>query len=85
MDINYDGNDINNGHQKKTDSAKDCQQLCQKDNACVSFTWINKNVPDGGLIGREGECSIKHTKANRTPLKHVVSGPKHCGNISLML
>ena len=85
MDIDYFGNDIDNGQPKKTDSAKDCQQLCQKDNECVSFSWINKNVPDGSLVGRERECFIKSTKANRMPLKHVVSGPKYCGNISLML
>ena len=78
-DVDYLGHDVNNGHQTLTDSAKECQQLCEKHPACVVFSWISANVPEGPFKERERECWLKHTEPNGTPRQYVVSGPKRCG------
>ena len=80
-DVDYLGHDVNNGHQTLADSAKECQQLCEKHPACVVFSWISANVPEGPFKERERECWLKHTEPNGTPRQYVVSGPKRCGKI----
>ena len=82
-DVDYLGHDVNNGHQTLADSAKECQQLCEKHPECVAFSWISANVPEGPFKERERECWLKHTEPNGTPRQYVVSGPKLCGKFDL--
>jgi hypothetical protein len=77
--VDYFGNDINNGHETKKNSAEECHQLCQSNDNCVAFTWVQLNVPSGPLVGRERECWIKHKQAIGIPVQYVVSGTKDCG------
>lgn len=83
MGINYSGNDLNDGNQNKKNSAEECQQLCKNNDACVAFTWVQLNVPEGPLLGNDGACWIKHKKASGTPSQYVVSGNRDCGKLSL--
>ena len=74
----YVGNDLNDGHSTLTDSAKECQQLCIDNPACVGFTWAKDT-----LVGRERECWLKRKMDTYYTDYNVVSGPKHCGMLIL--
>ena len=41
----YFGTNINNGLEQRTDSAEDCQKLCQATTGCKGFTWASANFP----------------------------------------
>ena len=82
-DVDYLGNDVNNGYQTLTESAKECQKLCQKHPACEAFSWISTNVPDEALKDRKRECWLKHTTPKGIPRQYVMSGPKHCSKFDL--
>merc|ERR1712025_42535 len=78
-DIDYPGNDLRDGRQMKTNSAAECQKLCQADDRCVAFTWVDTNPPEGHqLVGYEGSCWIKHKKSSGQRKVHLVSGNKSC-------
>ena len=81
--VDYLGNDLNDGYRTLTDSAKDCQILCEKHPACVAFSWISANVPEGPFMERKRECWLKHTIPPGVPQKHIISGPKRCSKFSL--
>merc|ERR1711874_401957 len=40
-DVNYQGEDINNGLYLLTKSAIECQWHCQQNNTCEAFTWAD--------------------------------------------
>jgi hypothetical protein len=42
-DIDYDGSNINNGLEQKTESAENCQKMCKLTQGCVGFTWASSN------------------------------------------
>jgi hypothetical protein len=42
-DIDYDGTNINNGLEQKTDNEVNCQQLCKHIIGCEGFTWESSN------------------------------------------
>jgi hypothetical protein len=42
-DIDYDGTNINNGLEQKTDNEVNCQQLCKHIIGCEGFTWASSN------------------------------------------
>ena len=76
-DAKYDGDNINfngNGCQK-TNTAKECHDLCSNTQTCAQFTWMSSTVS-----GREKECCLKSTtSSSSTPHSGAVSGPKLCG------
>ena len=74
----YGGNDLNVGHSTLTDSAKECQQLCKDNSACVGFTWVKDT-----LVGRERECWLKSKMDAYSINDNVVSGLKDCGMLIL--
>ena len=67
----YVGNDLNDGHSTLTDSAKECQQLCIDNTACVGFTWAKRL--------HDRECWLKSKMDTYSTNENVVSGPRHCG------
>ena len=74
-DSDYPGDDLN-ACEAKTDSAKECQQLCQAAEGCVQFTWIGEN---SAVANMPKACCLKNAvKHNTTTLQGVVSGPKLC-------
>ena len=73
----YFGNDLNHCD-AHTDTATECQELCQGTADCVQFSWLDKNF-DGG--NRYKECCMKNIISNNlTPNSEIISGPKLCGN-----
>ena len=70
----YTGNDLNDGYNTLKDSAKECQELCQQNSACVGFTWVKDRLSDKGR-----ECWLKSHMDNFTYNDDVVSGPRYCG------
>ena len=70
--FDYQGLDLN-ACGAKTDSASECQFLCQTTEDCVQFVWI-------GIGSRATECCLKHTVNNNPHIgAGLVSGPKFCG------
>ena len=41
--IDYEGTDLNNGLNQRTNTAEECQSLCQLTQNCQGFTWANGN------------------------------------------
>ena len=39
----YDGANINNGLEQRTDNEQDCWTLCKYTNGCEGFTWASGN------------------------------------------
>ena len=63
----------------KTDTAEQCQNLCQATPKCKQFSWFGHDFWDEQ---RKRECclkSIKQAPEKAEDLSHVVSGPKFCG------
>ena len=78
-DAKYNGDDMSsNGNGcEKTNTAKECHDLCSKTEKCVQFTWMSFRVS-----GRELECCLKKTtSSSTTPFSGAVSGPKSCGKL----
>ena len=74
-DSDYPGDDLN-ACGAKTDSASECQELCQVTANCVQFTWMGLNPL---LANRAKECCLKNAvKNNPTTLQGLVSGPRLC-------
>ena len=76
----YGGNDLNNGHKTLTASEKECQDLCKEDADCVGFTWVKET-----WVGRERECWLKRKMVLSGENDKVVSGPKDCGRLILII
>lgn len=45
----YDGTNINNGFEQRTDNAEDCQKLCQFTTNCEAFTWASSHFHGNDL------------------------------------
>ena len=80
----YKGNDILGDcdlqpDKWKTDSAQECQFLCQDLEECKEFTWIAPGH-EGTWRNGKNRCCLK-TKLNENPIttKGRISGPKFCG------
>ena len=80
-DVIYDGDNINAKGgicQNKTDTAKECYELCRNTEACLQFTWMAVSIP-----GREKQCCLKRKiSSTASPLSGAISGPKSCGMYS---
>ena len=79
---NYFGKNIN-GHGgqclDKTNTAKECHNLCKYNEECNYFSWRGLSDP-----GREKQCCLKVKKPNNpSDLSGAVVGPKICGNLFL--
>ena len=75
---NYFGKNIN-GHGgqclDKTNTAKECHNLCKYNEECNYFSWRGLSDP-----GREKQCCLKVKKPNNPgDLSGAVAGPKICG------
>ena len=78
-DQDYVGKDINKNCDDKTDTAKQCQELCQKTAGCLKFTYITDNYNGPWGIGSRKSCCLKGTLVTSLEqLEGVVSGPKEC-------
>ena len=80
----YKGNDILGDcdlqpEKWKTNTAIECQILCQELEECKEFTWIAPGYEGKWSNGRN-RCCLK-TKKNKNPIKTNgrISGPKFCG------
>lgn len=78
VNVDYRGNDLNNGNETLTDTPEECQQLCQDNKKCVAFTWVMPNVLEGVLKDRGNECWMKYAKATPMATRNVISGPREC-------
>ena len=76
----YYGNDLNDGHNTLTASEKECQHLCKENADCVGFTWVKETWQD-----RKQECWLKSKMDSFTTNDMVVSGPKDCGRLLLII
>ena len=84
----YSFNNLNGGYGSpgtgrdctdKTDTAEQCQHLCQATPKCKQFSWFGHDFWDEQ---RKRECclkSIKQAQEKAKDLSDVVSGPKFCG------
>ena len=71
----YVDNDLN-WCMDDTDSAEECQRLCQTTKDCVEFTWIGLITV---LAGREKECCLKYSvHSSSNTVQGLVSGPRLC-------
>ena len=60
----------------KTNSAKECHELCKSNLECKFFSWRGLSDP-----GRERECCLKVKKPNNPPdVSGAVAGPRSCGS-----
>ena len=75
--IDYAGNDLNSNINDvdyargsgRRNSTLGCQQLCQKRDACKTFTYhLN-----------DQDCYLKTSNSGRTTVSGVISGKKYCG------
>ena len=76
--VNYPKNDLN-GCENITQSACDCQMLCNNTDNCHSFTWIGPSAPSSA--GRKKCCLKNSTNPIRQTQPGFVSGPKSCGKL----
>ena len=80
---NLAGNDLNNC-EYKTNTAEQCQKLCHGNSECVQFTWIDRT--DETIVERHNKCCLKKVYNSIYTFKlGIISGPKHCGIVLLML
>ena len=64
-----------NGCGTKTNTAEECQELCQDTTGCVQFTWLDVNFKK-----RANKCCLKNAlNINNVPEVGAFSGPKFCG------
>jgi len=74
MDVDYPGNNINNGHPNKTSSYQECRTLCEETLGCKAFSWSNG--------GHQADCWLKSKISGSSPSTGSVSGkackPKTC-------
>ena len=75
----YHRNIIGNDHvtcEDKTDSAKDCHDLCYKTEECAQFVWFDSTFEDGQ---RYKDCCLKPINVNEyVYAKGAISGEKYC-------
>ena len=63
---------------EKTDTAEQCQKLCQANINCVQFTWIARS--DEKIASYHRNCFMKEVfSSSYTFALGRISGPKHCG------
>ena len=75
-DINYKGEDINNGLMLLTASASECQTNCVVNTHCNYFTWADPNsFPDANY---HNSCWLKKSLTTKVNQVGSVSGPKVC-------
>ena len=77
---NLPGNELNSCSDK-TDTAEKCQELCQRTDTCLQFTWRDK----ASDINKYKECCMKKAYSGNYEYSSIglISGPKHCGTIIL--
>ena len=63
----------------KTDSAQECQFLCQDFEECKEFTWIAPGHEGTWRNGRNRCCLKTKKNENSTAAIGRISGPKFCG------
>ena len=83
-----------------TNSAEECQQLCQNNDECVAFTWIDGTNMDifnmdhmhsAFILGTNvqsiavNKCHLKNGKSDGIYEQYHVSGPKYCGKFNLII
>ena len=78
----YHRNTIGNDRatcEDKTDSAKDCHDLCYKAEECAQFVWFDKTFEDGQ---RFKDCCLKTIHVNDyVYAKGAISGEKYCDDL----
>ena len=80
FDLNDDCN--NQPTTWRRESPSECYLLCQQADGFELFTWIGA---DHSWIDGRKRCCLKHqANATSTFQEGVVSGPKACGNYSVM-
>lgn len=77
QDVDYKGNDMNNGLESKTDSAMDCQKYCVATSGCDNWTWVSSGFSDPAY---HNTCWLKRGNPNVVASKGSVSGPRDCGS-----
>lgn len=74
--INYQGEDINDGLMLLTASASECQDNCRVNQDCHVFTWADPdNFPDSRF---HNSCWMKLSITSKNSQVGAVSGPKTC-------
>jgi len=66
MDVDYPGNNINNGHQNQASSYQECRTLCEETLGCKAFSWSNG--------GAQAGCWLKSKISGSSPSTGSVSG-----------
>ena len=69
VNVDYPGNDINNGCAEKTTSAFECLELCIKTADCKGFIWETVNA-----IHCPKACWLKNKMIGRKEVQHRISG-----------
>jgi len=75
-DINYNGENINDGLMLLTASASECQANCKVNAQCNAFSWTDPDsFPDPVY---HNSCWMKKSIGNKNAQTGAVSGPKAC-------
>jgi len=77
FDIDYQGTNINDGLQQRTNTAEDCWTLCKLTLDCEGFTWASSNFGDADY---RNACWLKKDVWQKYEKSEAVSGPKECGD-----
>ena len=56
-DTDYQGTNLNNGLEQRTDSEFECQVLCEVTSGCEGFTWASNS-----FAGNKSTVLANHTK-----------------------
>jgi len=75
-DINYNGQNINDGLMLLTASASECQANCKVNAQCNAFTWTDPDSFPDPIY--HNSCWMKKSIGNKNSQTGAVSGPKAC-------
>ena len=78
MDMDYEGNDLDNGRFKNVATWGDCVKKCRETSGCKGWTWVSAGG-DGYNGFEKHTCLLKKVAgANRKELKGFHSGTLYC-------